>query len=309
MRLSRSYSFLIVLPIFSVIVACQDKNTEAKAPEPVTKEVQIQEQIQNEIQSPVLAKVNGEAITEYELIRESDRLLGEENIADLDTEIKDKLLQSLVARRAMAQIMNTQLSDEERLAIEEDSSAYREKLMMKAYLTSFAKPEPVTDEMVQSYYNSHPELYGGATVRRYELVSALNKLKGPIQTDLVKAVGGLASSQKWPEAVSEINTGTDQVSYQQGGIDEKLLHPDLTRLMLSLEVGDSKFILTEGRPNVVRLLGVDQKEPLPLSRVGSKIRRQLLSVRIRDAIKVATEKVMDESEIEILVAPSELTAN
>jgi hypothetical protein len=88
------------------------------------------------------------------------------------------------------------------------------------------------------------------------------------------------------------------VSYREGLVTDKVLHPRLEKLMKDLKKGEtSNLVFIKGIPYVVRIVEDKQIPPQPLDNVSAQIRRALVPVQLKKAVKQASEQVLAKSEV------------
>ena len=121
----------------------------------------------------VVAKVNDTPITLYDVDATARRTLGEQIAGTLDGKGKRKVLESLVQARAVAHLVERELDASELAALEKRVAAFREELLVQAYLERHITPTPVSGDMVRAYYDRHKDQFGGKRVLRYEMLRAV----------------------------------------------------------------------------------------------------------------------------------------
>ena len=100
----------------------------------------------------VLATVNGEPITESDVDRMINRTISPAQQTLIDNNLRDKILDSLIASKAMKQLISKELSAEKIAQLEAMVKSYQEELYVKEYLLQYANAKPVSTQMVQNYY-------------------------------------------------------------------------------------------------------------------------------------------------------------
>jgi hypothetical protein len=285
---------ILAIVFSALLMGCQESQTppEESNQDPKTLEVLL------EGDDVVLAKVNGSAITGYDLEMAITTTLGEQSAARLDDSGRRKVLESLVAARAIAQNQEATLTFEERAVLGKKVAAYEEQLLVKQYLAVNASPEPVTQEMVRGYYNAHPERFGGKTIRRYEMITSDRKLKSAERDRLMTALTGPAEKADWGQWVNMLQQQGHPVVYRQGQAAEKALNPRLRQVMGNLKKDEaSNLVFIQGDVYVVRILEEQTIAPRPLSEVSAQIRKALLPVQLKKAVKQASEKVLATTDV------------
>jgi hypothetical protein len=286
----------LLLFAVSLLSCTEPKNTaEQTPPEPPKPAAQ---KVVLEGDDIVLARVAGEPITRYDLEQTIQSTLGEASAGRLDEAGRKKILESLVAGRAIAQAQEAALKPEEIAEIDKKTQAYREQLLVKQYLAKHAAPQPVTQDMVRDYYQAHPERFGGRTIRSYEMLAGKRQLKTTERDDLIKAMQGAAVKKDWQQWVQSLQQQGYPIELRQGQVDEKLLHPRLRQLMMSLQKGQtSQLSFIEGQAYIIRVVDEKQLPPRPLNEVSAQIRKALVPVQLKKAVKQASDQVLQTTEV------------
>ena len=246
----------------------------------------------------VLARVNGSPITKYDLEQTIRKTLGKRSAHLLDESGRQKVLESLVASRAIAQVQAPDLSPEDKAAIDKKIHAYLDELLVMRYLAEHAPPQPVTQEMVREYYESHPERFGGKTIRTYEMIASKRKLKREERDALIGVLAKPSEKTDWKKWVKTLQRQGYPVAFRQGQVAEKILQQQLRELMRPLKKGEaSQLSFIKGMAYVVRIVDEKKIAPRPLSEVSAEIRRSLVPVQLRKAVKEAWEKVLKTAEV------------
>lgn len=273
----RTYSLYIALAMVLALSACGRGKGTAELPG----------------ESEVLAKVDGSAITRFELNDSLERMLGEYQSSLLDDGGRKQALQSLVISRAMSQAAQKELGNEEKARIEKQTEAYREKLLTNAYLKAHAKIEPVNDQMVRDFYDKNPDRFGGKSVRRYDLLVGMQKLDGVSRDKAIKALAEANTSKDWKDLANKLTKQNLPIQFRQGNMDDQLLLPQLRTAMQSLKVGGiSDVVLIDGKPHAVRIVGEEKIPPRPLNEVSDEIRKALAPVQMKKAVKEVSDEVL-----------------
>ena len=292
MNLARVIHYALILLLSAVLMACGEKpageSSKKDSSQPVTLEGD----------NVVLVRVNGSEITRYDLEQTIRSTLGRYSESRLDRAARRKVLESMVASRAIAQAQETELSEKDRSAIDKKVQAYREELLVMQYLSRHAPPQPVTQEMVREYYESHPEQFGRKTIRTYEMITSNRSLKGGERDRLLAVLRDAAQKKEWKGWVTALERQGYPVAFRQGQITEKILHPQLQLLMESLRKGEtSNLVFVKGSPYVVRIVKEEKIPPRPLSEVSGQIRKSLVPVQLKKAVKQAAAEVLKTAEV------------
>jgi len=282
------YSLLLLVIIaLSIVIGCKGQ----KSQEAVQLKVLEGEGL-------VLATVNGSPITQYELDQVIDTTFGKENASKLDADGRRKVLESLAASRAIALKSEPLLTAEERAELEKKTKAYREQLLVKKYISKTVTPEPVTQEMVKTYYNEHPEKFGAETIRSYEMLSTSRNLSMDQRNSLLKILVNPGTKPDWKTWAKEIEKKGLPVFYKDGRVVEKLLDPKLNAMMKNLKKGDSSPVsFIDERPYLVRITNEEIKPPRPLSQVSTQIRKSLGPVQFKKAVKKVSADALKDARV------------
>jgi len=246
----------------------------------------------------VLARVAGEPITRYDLEQTIQSTLAEASAGRLDEAARRKILESLVAGRAIARAQEAEMTPEEIAEIDKKIQAYREQLLVKQYLAKHVTPQPATAAMVREYYQAHPEQFGSRLYRKYEMIAGRPKLNSAERDDLIAVLGQAAQNTGWQNWVTELREKGYPVAYRGGLVTDKVLHPRLENLMQDLKTGEaSNLIFIQGVPYVVRIVEEKQLRPRPLNEVSEQIRKALVPVQLKKAVKQVSDQVLQTTEV------------
>ncbi len=246
----------------------------------------------------ILARVNGEPITLYDLEQTIRSTLGASTAGRLDEAGRQKVLESLVASRAIARAQEAQMTAEELAAIDKRTRAYREQLLVKQYLVKQVSPQPVTSEMVREYYRAHPERFGARTIRAYEMLAGRRKLTAAERDSLIQALKAAAEKNDWQQWVKKLKEQSYPIEYRRGRVAEKILHPRLQQLMQPLKKGQvSQLTFIEGTVYTVRIVDERQIAPRPLNEVSAEIRKALVPVQLKKSVKLASQQVLQTADV------------
>jgi ribosomal protein S16 len=158
---------------------------------------------------------------------------------------------------------------------------------------------PVSQAMVKAYYDKHPDRFGGKTVRSYEIVKGLVKLKSANQNKLIEQLGEFDSKTDWQQKVVSLKQGGLQIQYARGAADGKLLDAKFQQAVGALDVDEvSPVYFFEGYPSIIRVTKVHVIGAKPLSEVSSDIRKTLLPIQLKQAIKQAAAGLSQSMTVE-----------
>jgi hypothetical protein len=286
---------MLLLSLF--LLACTESNNRevqapSEPPQPAAPKVVL------EGDDVVLARVAGDPITRYDLEQTIRSTLGASSAGRLDEAGRQKVLESLVASRAIAQSQEADLSAEDQAILAKKLRAYREQLLVKQYLARQAAPQPVTGEMVRKYYQAHPERFGARTIRTYEMLAGRKKLNAKERDALMQVLKSAAENKDWQQWAKNLQDQGYPIDYRRGRAAEKVLHPRLQQLMQPLKKGQaSQLTFIEGTAYTVRILEEKQIGPRPLNQVSAEIRKALVPVQLKKSVKLASRQVLAKSEV------------
>lgn len=249
----------------------------------------------------VVATVNDSPITQYDVDRTVVRLLGPQHLMGLDAAARHKVVESLVLSRAISQLEDSQLDPADRYAIDLQVQDYREQLLVKRYLKDHANPKPVTEEMVVDYYNKHPEQFGGGIHKRYQMLMVTRGLSDSERQAVMKAYAAAAKQKDWQRYASALARQKLPVTEQQGVTPAPLPNKILDDVLSKLDKGKvSSVTYVDGRPYLLRITDTFTTKPRPLNDVRGQIRRELLPVRIKQALDEISKQVLGKATVKYL---------
>lgn len=249
----------------------------------------------------LLVTVNGSPIGTDDLAVYTSRTIGSSYAAMTDSTIEQRILQSLVASRAIAQAQLKLMPGNDINLLEKRVAQFREELLVKRYLLDNADPHSISDAEIKRYYEKNLAEFNGQQERRYELLTVpkLDYRKAP------KAAMDLLSHAK-TESEWGVYVLSDE-AIQNAGL--KLQHNILNTIgsdnlsqvetaVTGLAVGKmSRIILENGSPYIVRLLDIKQKPAKTLAQARAEISKRLLPASIKKSVKSISEQVLAESTV------------
>ncbi|MCJ8272555.1 MAG: peptidyl-prolyl cis-trans isomerase [Psychrosphaera sp.] len=286
-RLAAAFVLRVVLSVGLGVAlsACSDTNTTETEAESVAT-------------SEVLATVQGEPITQDDLSGAILRTLGEYAALQLDQSGRKKVLESLVMAKAMAISQTATLDSEQQLELDRTVKAFREELLVKQYLKTNITPVPVSQAMVKTYYEKYPERFGGKTIRHYEIVKGLVKRQSQVQNALVEQLGQFGASDNWQQKVARLKQSGLQVQFAKGAADGSLLNPKFANAVAQLGTNNvSPLYFFDGYPTVIKVIKISKVRPKPLNEVSADIRKSLLPVQLKQAVKTAAAELLGTMNI------------
>lgn len=246
------------------------------------------------------ARVNGSALSRYELDRAVDRTLGGGGFP-VDQSVRHKVLESMVVNRAIAQSAEAGLTGEDRALLDAEMSAHRDQFLARIYLAKHAPPMPIDDAAVQAWYDAHQAVFGGGAERRYELVSADKTLTDDAREKVLEALKDLSTQPDWPAGASRWKQKGLPVAYSRGSSVNGLLHPRIAEFIQSEPVnGPGKVLLVETRPYLLRVIAEIPKPARPLAEVRQQIIAAIAAQQLRQSLDRVTPDILAKARIEYL---------
>ena len=242
-------------------------------------------------QSVILATVNNTTITEDDLHIIGLRTLGDKYKANMNIDIKNKLLESAIKSRAMA-IVSEQETPKARLnQIELATSAYREELLAKEYLRKHARPKPLTSVKLQRYYNEHPELFGGEMIKK---VAYIRKAIKNNAKQASKIMDDLRGRKQWDKSqLAKNDIDLKEFNYRKG-----LLTSQQENIVNRLDEGQTSDLhLLDNYYYVFRVIDIKTLKPKPLSEVAGKVREYMLPQLIAESVSQVSDELMKKVTI------------
>ncbi|MFQ3247453.1 MAG: hypothetical protein ACI9SP_004110 [Arenicella sp.] len=278
----------ILLAFCLLLVACEQATIELKGEPEVSTE--------QEDQSEVLAKVNGEPITQDDIDFMIQRTFSGSEQLFFNEEMQGKVLESLIASKAMQQKMRATLSEDRLADIKSRTMAFEEELYVKEYLTEFATPEPVSSKMVQDYYQQYPEEFGGGDSIAFEMLATTTKPSADQRDAILAQARVIKDSADWSAFANDNELG---LVYKNVVLQSGLLAPELERAVKNTKVGEtSDIVLIKGVPHAVRVTSVTTLPAKPLSAVSAQIRKKLAALQLKKSVKAASEAAISEAKVE-----------
>ncbi len=249
----------------------------------------------------ILAKVEGQAISLYDVDSAIRSMLGAQQAELLDEQARKKVLESMVLSRVMALKSEQDMSAEEKRELDKKVARYREQLLAKAYLAAHAEPQPVTNQMVTDYYNKHPELFGQKTIYHYEILTGKIKAGGDDRKALLASLKQAQSAEDWKSLSATWKGEGKQIDYSQAKGTLDVIEPKLAAVLRGMENQQTSDItFQEGNPVVIRLNEKQVLPARPLSQVSAEVRKSLVPIQLKKQIEKLSNELMKTSKVEYL---------
>lgn len=249
--------------------------------------------------SATLVTVDDSPITRAQLELTIERTLGESAPLFANDEVERKILDSLVASRAMALLAERELDVGERAQLDLKAQAYREELLVRHYLEQHATPEPVTSEQVADYYQRHPEEFGGGMEKSFEIIASDQALEEPQRAELIALLSGAeAKGRDWQKQVAAWRAAGKSLEYRSNRIKPELLEQPLRGLVETTEAGSIAPLYADGQLLLVRVTGEEHLPARPLSEVSGEIREKLAPQSLKQAVKSLSEEATRQVKVQ-----------
>jgi hypothetical protein len=279
--------------IISVLVGCGENTNQSNAEESVTSQEKV---AASSWPSEALAKVGNVYIVQDELDDAVLRTVGEYGAMQLDQSGRDKILESLVMSKSMAQAQTKLMSEDDLVAVERQVTAFRDEILTKYYLRDNVQSSPVTDDMVKAYYDKHPEQFGAQITKHYQLIRGTNpKLVNRQTLDTLKQ---MKSEADWNQANLQVNLKAEKLEFLSGKAQKGLLSRDLSQIIDSLTEGQTSSVYyIDDLPTMIRITHIEASAAKPLKEVSNQIRKSLLPVQLKKSIKAAAKTLLEKTEV------------
>jgi hypothetical protein len=246
----------------------------------------------------VVAEVNGETISRAEVEQVALDMFGEYQASAMDETSRARLLDSMVATLALAQKSLTELSDEERARIDNKTRRYRENLLVSEYVRRNVDRKPVTESMIQAYYDRNPKQFGADTAAKYQLLSTRRPLALDQRNAFLRKYGELKSAPSLQAMHQGFQQSGFDTLYQTGVAEKGLLSKRLQQLIASKTAGErSDLHYVDDKPYLVLVEEMIQTSPQPLNEVRNQIRKTLAMAQLKEAVKLLSTTVKQEAVI------------
>lgn len=269
-----------------LLVGCEDDSRQALHSVPVEP-------------SATLVTVDGSPITRAQLELTIERTLGDSAPLFANDEVERKILDSLVASRAMALLAERELDAAERAQLDLKAQAYREELLVRHYLEAHASPEPVTSEMVADYYNRHPDEFGGGVEKSFEIIASTQPLGEAQRAELIALLSGpQVQGKDWQALVSNWRGAGNPLEYRSNRVKAELLDQPLRSLVETTAVGAVAPLYADGQLLLVRVTGEQHLPVRPLAEVSGAIREKLAPQVLKQAVKSLSARATKELKVQ-----------
>jgi hypothetical protein len=288
---------LLLIALIATLSACFDSNNSESGDNSLEQNNVDNVKVNSQNTAVILATVNGEVITEDDILSIVSNSFAQPAAVLNDTAIREKILNSLIASKAMMQLAKNDMSPEKLTAINKKSQRYKEELFVKEYLIKHANPEPVSTKMVSEYYRNNLAEFGKANLKTVEILKKLIKPSEAERDLLLASVAEVKQVDDW-KSYAEANSKGLGLTYLQTKTYPGLLEPQVESVVNKLKVGEvSEVIFANGIPIIVRVANQLIAPPKPLAEVSADIRKKLAPLQLKKAVKKASEEATKEAEV------------
>ncbi len=259
---------------------------------------------------PPLAWVDGSPITDADIDRALRKTLGRDVLSGDALPDRKMALDSLIISRAIALRSAEDLDQDEQRDLQGELRDFEEQWLVKRYLKRRAAPPALSQAQIRTYYDEHPEQFGGGEASAYELLSPGEKVPEPNRNRVLGLLDAARQQADWAQYAQQIR-GTGQAMrysrevHREGGT----LDVRLAQVLALLQPGQvSATTYLDGMPYKLRMVSREQIAPQPLDQVRGQVRRALLPGQIKHAIDAASQRVMSEAEVRYAADKDNLAA-
>ncbi len=278
-----NYLKLILMGVLTVsVVACKSETDRPK------------------VKSPVLATVNGEAITQRDVVLATEKLFSSQSNLAKSEKVKKRALESMVMVVALSQESQKKATEDELLSVETKVKRYREELMTELYLRKYAEITPPTESELLGYYENNLDQFGEEVVKEYSLIRTKTKPIENDQADILNRLKAFKNQSDWVAIGGQLKKTADKdFELVSGTSDVSGLDKQLKALLNNLDVDQvSNVVFIDKKPHLVKVTKQFNKDARPYFEVKNKIKKILTAKNLKQQIKVVSDKVVANSEVE-----------
>lgn len=246
---------------------------------------------------PALVTVNGKPIYQ-EHVEAMLAKFPDEAIARAGDDFEEKILESLVRAKAVAEMARADMSARELERIKSRAELYEEELLAAEYLKESTDIEPVTGAMVREYYDKNQQRYLLGNQVTIQYLQSESGLEEPQKRALMKKMSAVEADADWKTYQQTLAKDGFRVFYRSSEIKASLLAKPLDSIVASLEPGEASAVFYGETLYRVRLVKEEKLGYQPLSAVSGEIRRKLAPIQMKKAIKLVSEKALASAKVE-----------
>lgn len=269
---------LIIIVLFLQITGCGQKKAE-------NSDV-------SEIAADTLAMVNNTPITQQHVEVSIEKNFSQIDLLMANPDIERKVLESLVASAALAELSKQQISIDKLEKIKIQTQLYQEELLLRAYLEEYSSPQPVLEKTVLNYYNANLALFGQETLYVVSWLKIDENISANELTDFLKML-----PENWNKYASK-NRSSPFVTISEQSLSLNTLSNPLANALKNTQVGSVSIPVSEKGYTHRFFLKSNKINPAKeLVEVSSQIRKRLAATQIRKELKQLTEKALSEANV------------
>ena len=274
-----------------------NKDTSSKT-EDISSESTVSS-VASSLPSNTLASVNGTPITEDEVLFSIERNFDFTTQQTGGDALRKSVLDSLIAAEVIKQRAQSKLSKDTLEKISFQTATYESELYIKEYLSATVKPTPVTNEMVEAYYQANPGQFGGAEIKEFELLKT-TKINETARDQFLAEAEAIKTSPDW-KSVSKKWAEQLGLQYQVSNAKPGVLVSELDTILSQLTVGEtSNPVLIKGHIHLLRVTNIRTIAAKSIIPFRTQIRESLAPMQLRDAIKKVSDQLLKEADITLI---------
>ena len=245
---------------------------------------------------PVLAKVNGVAITQSQLSPLVQMYREKSRTDNLGQEEKLKILQGLIARQLMLQQKESEdIRKEERVV--KQVKELEDRLVVSVFLEKHVgKNFVVTDEEIKEYYKQNlPKFASPPKVKARQIVLRNRNDANQVMEKLRKGGDFAQLAKEYSIDIAGAREGGSM-----GTIEKGRIRPELERAVFTLDVGELSDIVET--PVGFHIVTVDERITTsykPLNEVNESIKKAIMLEKESKAFDEMYEKLKKKAKVEI----------
>ena len=270
-------ALFVVMALLFVLGGCTQES----------KQVDVQNSEQR-----VVAKVNEIKISDSELDTVLMQTFGEFAAVQLGESGREKLLESIIIKKLMAQKQLESMSKESLHDLELAQKIFTDEYLSKQYIQENVVAEPVSDEQARNYYEDNLEQYGQKISRKYE------KLSLPVKNNDQSVLANFNASVDWHKEAEKQRKQGLTISYSVGMQGNKGLNGFYQNVISSLEEGEVSKVYQLNKQFVkFKLVSAHKSAPKPFNEVKAQIKKTLAPLQIKQAIKKEAARLTHKATI------------
>lgn len=294
------FRVVIYSVLFLSLVSCNSSDKEKKSEKPVTSvQVKSMNEAEKDTATNIVAKVNDTVITKSQLDYTMTRFLPKKIDENTKEELSKKVLRSLVDSRLMAILEEGKLDKQERELLNTKVEAYREELLVKRYITDNIEPQPITQESIYQYYQSHLEDFGQSIEKTYEIIQSKATLTETERVVLLTELSNLSTVENWLSWVTD--NKKLGLSYRKATSAVEILEEPLRGLINATADGKTSPLLNKEILTVVRVEKSKKVLAKPFNQVSGSIRRMMAPQALKKSIRDHLIKLKKNASINYLL--------